>query len=560
MNIRNNLFCISLAVALVATGGALFAATHETGRARIIPWSGYWWPMKEARIVGPLSRYDAITGRQAVAWERRENLSREDIRDWWGLCHAWAASALLEPEPRVTVVHTTPEQPVELEVGDQKGLLAVCHTNDVANSYGDRFGDEEGSEDPHDLAPDVLWRLLHFYVKQQGMPLILDVEAGEEVWNYPVYEYHLEFSPAGSAGKQSAHLTLFMADNLVPPDHVGTKVRKLTYRFTFALHEGSVVMGSGRWTGPSRDNHPDFAWYPYIARGDNPEVDYGTVKRLLQGGSPTTPPETGDQPSLANRPPPAADPGASDTGTSEISNGGSASTLAGDPATSQPGHSPPPDEISQTGADDGAAALPLTPSDAVMLSPLELVAAVANRSPTFGLDVTVDRYDGGRYKVGDTFSVRGSSEKAGHLYLLHVDSRGELTLLFPQPGQDNRIAAKKPFLVPREADRFAFRALNPVGVNRVKAIVTEKPLQLTGLIPSSARELPGKGIRQAGIRQCFRWHPSQKQYLQLLLRAYQSGKTPSKNELGDVDLPRLLGPYSMDEVAFYVDTPQSPGR
>ena len=33
----------------------------------------------------------------------------------------------------------------------------------------------------------VLWRLLKLHVKEQGVPLILDVEAGAEVWNYPVY-------------------------------------------------------------------------------------------------------------------------------------------------------------------------------------------------------------------------------------------------------------------------------------------------------------------------------------------------------------------------------------
>jgi hypothetical protein len=69
-----------------------------------------------------------------------------------------------------------------------------------------------------------------------------------------------------------------------------------------------------------------------------------------------------------------------------------------------------------------------------VLSPLEMVALIAGKTSDFGLDVTVDRFDGGLYEVGDELKVRVTSELAGYLYLLYVDSRGIVSPLYPQPG------------------------------------------------------------------------------------------------------------------------------
>ena len=48
-------------------------------------------------------------------------------------------------------------------------------------------------------------------------------------------------------------------------------------------------MGTGRWLGPSVEDHPDFAWYPFVAVAENPEVEYTAVQRLL--GASQAPPE-----------------------------------------------------------------------------------------------------------------------------------------------------------------------------------------------------------------------------------------------------------------------------
>ena len=45
---------------LVVSGGSAKAT------ARTIPWSGYWWPMRDGRLLGVLGKYDRLTGRRAA--------------------------------------------------------------------------------------------------------------------------------------------------------------------------------------------------------------------------------------------------------------------------------------------------------------------------------------------------------------------------------------------------------------------------------------------------------------------------------------------------------------
>jgi hypothetical protein len=477
------------------------AAVVEEGHAQVVPWSGYWWPHREGALLGPLGKYDRICGRQAAEWERTHHPARPDVPAWHGYCHGWAASAILEKEPgKVRPARARTGDSIDLWVRDQKGLLAASHAQDVANVYGDRYGDGLGSEDIQDLAPDALWRLLKLYVKQQGVPLIVDVEAGPEVWNYPVYAYRVSYGPRGSAGEQLAQLTLWMADNGVAPDTVGVKVRRHSYWFTFQLRNQAVVLGSGRWVGPSRQDHPDFAWYPFVAVPENPEVDYPTVQQLL--GTAPAPASGGRQPPGGN--PPAAPYNPDQPGA--------------------PGEGQPPAQR------------------VLALSPHELAALVANKTSAFDLDATVDRFDGGMYKVGETFTVRVSSARAGYLYLLHLDSQGELKLLYPQPGQDNRIPEQKPVVVPGPKDNYVFRAVEPVGTDRVKAIVTTRPLVLTGLVPA----------QQPGQAQVFRLPPTQRRQLQDLMRQYHGQQNLKPEQLGGIDPRTVLGAFAQDEVAFYV--------
>lgn len=264
----------------VATGrqSSMNVAGVDEGQSRFMPWSGSWFPARKGGLLRQLGKYDQLTGKQSASWERRAKDPRSSV-PWAGYCHAWAAASVMEREPRAprTVTGTTGESLV-LGVGDQKALLTICHDQDESEHYGERYNG--AGDDPQDIYPDVLWRCLRLYVKQRGIPLILDIDPGSAIWNYPVYRYRVTHRPH-TAGLRIATMEIWMADDKVPADFVGTKVKKKTYQFTFRMNGKALVMGSARWYGASRKDHPDFAWYPTIVRPKNPHVSPAVVRRML---------------------------------------------------------------------------------------------------------------------------------------------------------------------------------------------------------------------------------------------------------------------------------------
>jgi len=501
---------ISCFACLAAPAAA--SAQVEEAQARYVPWSGYWWPLKDGGILQPLQKYDRLTGRKAAAKEQKIYPSGPEAQGWWGYCHAWSASSIMEREPRKMVSPKLSNgSRLELAVGDQKALLAACHTDDAANTYGRRNNGAPEDDPENDLKPDELWRLLKLYVKQQGLPLILDIDSGPAVWNFPVYAYRIELTRDGGSEDFLARMTLWMADDFVAYDFVGTHPRKESLRFRCKIRNGSVVMGSAKWIGDSVAKHPDFAWYPYVARSENDEVEHAAVLKLLAGGSQETPPRVTPY---------------------------------------------PPDEPTPpvTRPDTPPAAAPA--QRVLALSPSELLAVVTNKTSSFNLDITVDKFDGGQYTVGERYLISGSSEKAGYLYLFHIappdaknaDKGSSLTLLFPALGQDNRIPAKTRFSIPGGKDQFKFVAEEPLGTHVVKAVVTARPLSLTGV------ERRQKTNKYGGQSQAFRLPPTEKTQMQQVLRKVQQGKMkPEEVEQWTGVKPRqLLGEFAQDEVPFYV--------
>jgi hypothetical protein len=489
-------------------------AQVEEAQAKFVPWSGYWWPHVDGGIIEPLKKYDKLTGKKAAAWEGQTYPAGPGVPDWAGYCHAWSSSSIMEREPKQPVKPAAQGDALELSVGDQKGLLCACHSHDECNSYGQR-NDGQPDADPEDLRPDELWRLLKLYVKQQGVPLVLDIDPGPAVWNYPIYAYRAEYSPNGEPGQYLVRMTIWLADDAVPPDYVGTKVRKQDYQFTCQMQGGSVVMGSAKWIGPSKEDHPDFAWYPMVQRAENPEVEYAAVQKLLAGGTEPPPP-----PPPQPRPPyPPDDP------------------------NPQPVPVPPPPPGTEK------------PPRVLALSPRELLTLVTNKTSSFDFFVTVDRNSGGEYAVGEKYTVSGSSKKAGYLYLLLLSPPDptkpeelSLSLLFPLPGQDNRIPAGGKFAIPGPKDKFEFKAAGPVGTHLIKAIVTTRPLSLTGVDPRTKQKPDaGQGLK-------FRLPPTQQRQVQEVLQKVRQDKmTPAQVETFTGVKPRdLLGEWAQGEVPFYV--------
>ena len=69
------------------------------------------------------------------------------------------------------------------------------------------------------------------------------------------------------------------------------------------------------------------------------------------------------------------------------------------------------------------------------MSPLELVSLIANQASSFDFDITVDKFDGGRYVVGEPIRVRGVSQEGGWMSLLYIDSAGGVGIALPAGGK-----------------------------------------------------------------------------------------------------------------------------
>lgn len=508
-----------LVLLTVAISAQSVSAVVEEAVAKHIPWSGYWWPVAKGELLGPLEKYDAVSGKRAQWWELENKPPGPHVPPWHGYCHGWSAAAVLEREPTMHQLGRSDagQGPVVLSIGDQKGWYSASHAFDVANYYGDRYGDGEGSEDIQDMAPDMLWQLLKMFIKEHGVPMVMDLDAGEQVWNYPVFAYRIEYhpNPMGN-GWYDGYLQLCAADDAVPPDFVGTVPHLQTYTFVFQMRGGAVVLGSGRWTGFSVMNHPDFAWYPYVAMPENPEIQYEKVKSLVNAGVSTA-------------------------------------TTANRRLDAWLGY-----RRNSAGESDNDTRAPLP------VGPMQLVAAIANKTSDFGLDARLTEFGKVQYRVAEPYAVSGSSEEDGYLYVLHVSPEGELSLLNPSPGGDNRVSAGVPFQAPGPPAGH-YLTTGPFGNHRIKVLVTGRPLSLTGLDRSAAANPIGKARAKTDGKPAgptgdssprhglgFRFFPTQHKQVKSLLADYVYDKSLGDGQINRIDANRVLGKFAQDEITFYV--------
>ena len=278
-----NLGRLAAAALLICAATPAFAQVGEEATANITPWSGWWWPASTGNLVlgylngdpGALTKHDQLTGKQSAQWERGHYRHfSPGGPEWWGHCHAWAAAAVLEPEPK----HDVFQNGVDFHVGDIKGLLTEAHYSDRATFYGQRFNGNAG-DDPQDMKPFLVWYVLRQYINQNKTPIVFDLNPGPEVWSYPCYQYQLGFQPLGN-GAYQGQLSLWVASFNVNPDFAGTSTEQHDYTFTFQAQGNQLVAGSDQWTGASVQDHPDFAWYPNQRTQENPQLDYNFVSSL----------------------------------------------------------------------------------------------------------------------------------------------------------------------------------------------------------------------------------------------------------------------------------------
>ena len=253
------------------------------GQASHVAWSGYWWPMFSSHDRddymnlydegGPLDKYDEycvasglpnprskeFEGWRHFADKRLENATGYTAF-WWGHCNGWAAASVLENEP------TTAREVkgITFEVGDQKGLLTVCHNGDPVDVIR-----KLGDDDAH-----LFHAMLVQSIGKEKRGLIFDTKldpidpkTGEpvrEVWNYPAYRYEFIYTEQGPK-TWDVTAQVWFANDAVEPNFVGVKNWPIEERpkvYTYRIVGSQENPTSGYWIGGSRLDHPDLMWRP----------------------------------------------------------------------------------------------------------------------------------------------------------------------------------------------------------------------------------------------------------------------------------------------------------
>jgi hypothetical protein len=262
--------------------------TGEQAEASRTPWSGWWWPLLDSRNPnlyddgGPLDKYDAYVQRLGwgnpgtQAWEYANHRTTDPDAGWWGHCHAWSAAAVLEPEPLAAGY----DAGIYFTVSDLKGLVTEAYYSPEAEDYGNRYNGRAG-DDFQDIYPGLFHTVLRYYIEQQRVAIVADIDPGEQVWNYPAYAYRMEFTPDTRYSNVTHVLArVWYADDGVDPNYAGTQA--LIKDYTYWLQtSGSEIIASG-WEGDSRNDHPDFLWAPNGRDPGATAVNLDVVRSILE--------------------------------------------------------------------------------------------------------------------------------------------------------------------------------------------------------------------------------------------------------------------------------------
>ncbi len=115
---------------------------------------------------------------------------------------------------------------------------------------------------------------------------------------------------------------------------------------------------------------------------------------------------------------------------------------------------------------------------------------LVNDRPAFFANVEVDR-PSGRYRGGDTLTVKFKVEKDGYAYLLYHQADKTIVMLFPNKAHpDNRVKAGEQISIPTSKD-YRFRIAAPFGEEALQVIASAEPIEaLANLDFSPGRTTP----------------------------------------------------------------------
>jgi len=260
---------------------------------------------------------------------------------WMGICHGWAAAAIMVPAPVVPVLAATSfGAPITWFPDDIRAMVTLAWAN---GSYDTNFiGGRCYSKNPRrhengrlvnrdcfDTNPATFHLVLGNLIGRAGLSFIMDSAYDHEVWNQPVIEYSLQyFNPLdteqrsgkwddvavaydetfkrqdrfqkpltrgdpqgnGSYDDRAIRKVVGVIANVVylyeiapqPGPMPARNYRaRVTYTYDLELKEknGKLIASGGEW---HENAHPDFLWVPQRHTFPQHDVDRGRVPVRLE--------------------------------------------------------------------------------------------------------------------------------------------------------------------------------------------------------------------------------------------------------------------------------------
>ncbi len=326
-----------------------FKDLPDRGEARKQPYTGHWYPHRHggtARIFkgksqSALHKYDRAfpspEGMSAVAWERRYHSSRAS--NWTGHCNGFAGASQHRQEPRFEVVRNN----VTFTPADIKTLLAEVYLHVRVRTLGGlrcrnvivenatsggtscpggfrkvmmNNGKVKCIKNPprrtasqqlsacEDVNAGTFHLALANWVGRREQAIVFDKEAYHQVWNYPLFKYHIEpesrfiskaealrytkqrgnYYPFNSAATSFYYTKMRIGytqvlQNSESDNYPTLKESSETYTYILEIDDFGDIVG-GEWIGTSYHTHPDFLW---IALEPLKSLTASDAKQVMSG-------------------------------------------------------------------------------------------------------------------------------------------------------------------------------------------------------------------------------------------------------------------------------------
>lgn len=122
---------------------------------------------------------------------------RDGVETWWGICHAWAPAAIMEPEPLAPVTRNG----ITFDVSDQKALSMMDWDRSSAFVVGGRCNEKEVERDEvtgrvlteecRDLNAGAWHVIVTSLVGLNKRGFVIERTWDYEVWNQPLFGYEV---------------------------------------------------------------------------------------------------------------------------------------------------------------------------------------------------------------------------------------------------------------------------------------------------------------------------------------------------------------------------------